>query len=97
MIENCRICNELFLGNHKCPPLWNLRIPNWDEDDGDFQCYANFAGSAAEIWMERNHPKMDYIDFLEIWVRKHEDDEWQKFNVNVKMEPVFTATLKQAP
>jgi len=90
--RKCEKCGDWEFANiHKCLPLWDAIVPEFD-DEILRTSSGHGAGDAAENLLERNFAEWDHPGEMEIWVRKREDSEWQKFNVTVQAVPEFSAS-----
>lgn len=89
----CKNCGEYcFLSQHNCAPEWQAIYIGWDNEETPEKAFGGDAGIAAEKYIERHFWDWDYPEEAEIWIRKSDQDKWQKFNVEVQQVPEFTAT-----
>lgn len=91
----CPICKEYgWKDIHTCQPAWDVIRPDY-HDENDPKCsYGYDAESAVIKFAEDNFYNWEYPNPIEIWIRKSEEDEWQKFEVEVESVPSFSAYKK---
>ena len=93
--KECPNCGEYgFTDTHKCKPKWEAICIGWNDDDPD-KSFGYDSEEAAEKYMERNFYNWEYSEEEEIWIRKNEECEWEKFIVTVETRPHFTARKKE--
>ena len=56
---------------------------------------ANDPESAALKYAEENFSNWDYPSEMEIWVRKDDEQPWEKFEIGVEQVPSFYASKKK--
>lgn len=96
MMETCKNCGVSwypdFQTSHACKPEWQA-INAWNlVSDKPERAFGRDAEEAALEYAERNFERFEYPDELEVWVRKSGMDEWIRFSVESRPEPVFSAT-----
>ncbi len=90
----CTKCGEYSLFEHKCKPEWEVVCADYLDVDDPGKTFGFDAKLAALRFVEKNFANLDYPEEMEIWVKKHEDTKWQKFDIEVRAEPAFYATQK---
>jgi len=80
--KRCKICGEFGWENsHKCPPIWEVNFPSYDEDHW-FNYHAIDANSAATLAAEEYdieyHPLLNG-EIIEAIVRKRGETKTVKF------------------
>lgn len=95
-IERCPRCKaNLYEWRlpHICPPQWEAILKDYHEEEEPVEFFSDGFDEerVAESFAASIHSDCDYPREMEIWVRKHSDDEWKKFTVTVEMVPSFTA------
>lgn len=94
----CPICRETLYewkNPHRCPPRWEVIRPDYDDPEEPNNCYSHHIDHeqvAEQFIAERFDGEGSE---WEVWVRKDESEEWQKFTVTVEPVPSFTAVRKE--
>ena len=92
----CKNCGEYGIFEyHKCKPEWEAIYVDYHEEDDPRKAFGFDAESTAERFAKKNFSAWDYPTELEIWVRKPDEIEWKKFDIEVRSKPVFSATEKK--
>ena len=92
--EQCKVCGQWGYMPHKCPPVWEVFMPDYgDEDEADLAHGEDeeiAVGNYAALMFERREHPID----MEIWSRKDETEEWHKWNITVEDIPSFEITRR---
>jgi len=94
--EWCKKCGKFAIWpeSHKCPPLWELNEPEYDEDHWE-QIYAIDEETAAEEWADKTDAEGDYsiVDGSPaiVLIRKYGETETKKFEVTGETVPEYRA------
>lgn len=93
----CDDCERYLssFSQHVCPPKWQAVRPDTGDPDNEASFYKAFgddAESAALEIADRKFSDWDYPRDMEIWVRKTQDDQWEKYEITVQSVPSFSAT-----
>jgi hypothetical protein len=92
----CSICKEYgWKDTHQCQPSWDIIRADYHDEDDPQRSYGYDAESAVIKFAEDNFSNWEYPNSIEIWIRVSEDDEWQKFEVEVESVPSFSAYRKE--
>ena len=90
----CSNCGRFGnMDHHICPPVWYVRTEDWEPDDYT-EIRADTAKEAACTFAEYDLADTSVMGKGEwdVFVRAEMGpDTWQKFQVNMEMEPVFSA------
>jgi len=90
--NRCKICGEwAWLSSHSCKPRWQIIRKDYDEEDDYENAYGHDAENAAIKYVEENFSYWEYPEDIEVWIRKTEDDQWEKFAIYVESVPSFSA------
>ena len=91
--DRCSNCGKYdFLSHHTCPPVWQARRPEMDEDWCTVR--AGSAGDAAEEHALRVSTWSEYGEVVArqvIEVRRDEESEVLAFEVHGELVPSFNA------
>ena len=91
--DKCKNCGEIgFLDSHKCKPVWDAILQDYNDTDEPMKTFGYEAESAALKFAEDNFSNFDYPEEMEVWVKKPDEIDWQKFYITVESVPSFTAT-----
>ena len=94
--QKCKKCGEYgWSESHRCAPQWNAICPDCDDADAPEKAFGSDAKEAALYFAEQNFSRLDYPENCEIWVKKEDETEWQKFDITVEAIPSFYATQKE--
>ena len=95
----CKLCGKwaLNLEYHKCPPIFEVCQPDYD-DDCWAKIYAIDAEEAAENWAEKDDEEECSIvggEPATVLVRKLGEEKTEKFVVSGEAIPHYYATLEK--
>ena len=92
--EKCKICGKYgFIDNHKCPPKWEVSVPEYDEDYWQ-EIYAFDEEEAAENMADHVDEDHDLFSDGEmiVVVRKPNTTEMKTFIVTAEPDIIYSAT-----
>jgi hypothetical protein len=95
--KKCPICKRWgWLGKHKCPPAYGVRMDDWDPEE-EVEVYANDPEDAAKTFLSDRFAEFEYPRSATVIVNDWRADHWAgrlyKYEITVEAQPVFYAEL----
>lgn len=91
--EECKTCHECgWTDEHRCKPEYQVILIDYNDPEDPSIVHAGDCESAALKYAMNNFSNWDYPNEMEIWARKSDCDEWQRFSITVEAVPEFSAT-----
>lgn len=98
MRDRCAICGTFSVfGHHRCPPKWEVHVPDYHGEDDWSAVFAHDAEEAAERYAEKYDSEGDYTvvggSSLTVYVRAADDPDAKviKYEVSGEAVPRYSA------